>query len=303
MSRQAATISAVAVLSAFCVSPADAWGNLGHEVIAAGAWRLMTPKAQAEATRLLEQDTDTLTKPDFVSRATWADAEREAEGGRGRSHLWHFINLPLNLPADGGAIHQAIDEMSRYPALDVPAAGPSAPADDNAVDKVRQFEAELVNKNTPTPERILALKYLIHLVGDLSQPLHTTADAGGNCIPVTVNGRQETLHKVWDDEVVYANTRGHNPIFNGEQIASEITPAEIKAWSSRDPAEWAVDSYKVAVQVAYSGRATSLPGCAVRNAAPIMLTPEYQNAAYQAARLQLQKAQVRLAYVLNSALG
>lgn len=174
--------------------PALAWGNEGHEIITAIARSYLTPAARTKIDALLAADGDTLTAPDLLSRSTWADAWRAA--GHRETAQWHYADIEVDRPDVKAACFG-------YPTPDRPAS--AGPAQDCVIDRVSAFAAELADPSTPQAERILALKYVLHLVGDLHQPLHAADnhDRGGNCVRLALGGSRTTnLHSYWDTAVV-----------------------------------------------------------------------------------------------------
>src|SRR6516165_12713356 len=138
------------------------------------------PATRAEVGAMLTADPDTLTAHDIASGATWADRYRDSDRGGSRQRYeqtrqWHFVNIEL----DGPNLDRACFGHPRLPAA-VPAS--SGPAKACLVDKIEQFTAELSNSATAPGERLLALEFLLHLVGDVHQPLHAVDDhdVGGN---------------------------------------------------------------------------------------------------------------------------
>ena len=77
--------------------PATAWGDEGHKVVALIAWQMMTSAAKVAVNAILANDHDTLTPPDFASRATWADKFRETPRGS-TTAPWHYVNLEISRP-------------------------------------------------------------------------------------------------------------------------------------------------------------------------------------------------------------
>jgi hypothetical protein len=266
-----------------------AWGNEGHEIVAAIARDQLTPTARGKVDALLAADGDTLTAPDMLARATWADAWRGA--GHKETSSWHFVDVELDHPDLRSACFD-------YPKPADPAS--SGPAQDCVVDKIAEFQAELANPATPQAERILALVYLLHFVGDLHQPLHAADnhDRGGNCVQVSLGGsRTMNLHHFWDTMVL--EPLGDDPQTVATKLEAQITPTERAAWAQGDARSWAMESYGVASQVVYSFNPPH--GC-TGGQAPIALPAGYADKATEVTRVQLQKAGVRLAYVLNTAL-
>jgi hypothetical protein len=282
-------ISCVALLVA-TPAPAFAWGFEGHEVIAAIARSYLTPDVKAKADAILATDTaDTLTAPDMVSRSTWADAYRNQNRN---TAAWHFVDIELDHPDLDAACFN-------HPSLNGAPAS-QGPASDCVVDKIDEFAAELKDPATTSGERALALKFLLHFVGDVHQPLHAADnhDRGGNCVQVSLGGvRTVNLHSFWDTVVI--NDLGSDPNAVAAALEAKITPSDERAWRMGRPSQWAMESYQVARKVAYALPTT--PGCGT-GAAPIALPETYEKAADRAAAVQLEKAGVRLAWVLNLAL-
>lgn len=282
----------VSVLAALTSpSAALAWGYAGHEIIAEIARAYMTPAALAKVDALLQADiSNSLTAHDMASEAVWADAYRGA--GHKEASSWHFVNIELDHP----------DVKSARFAF--PPAGTSAssgPADDCIINKLDEFISELRNPATAPEERLTALKYVLHFVGDLHQPLHAADnhDRGGNCVSVALGGpRTQNLHSYWDTGVLAP--LGPDPVAASKALLAAITPADVRAWSAGTPRTWADESFQLARTTAYT--AGSKPGCGT-DQGPVSLPAGYADAAAKVADTQLEKAGARLAMVLNAAFG
>lgn len=278
----------LASISAVLSAPAGAWGYEGHKVIALIARAELTPAVRAKVDAILATDPDTLTEPGMAPRATWADAWRGA--GHRETAEWHFVDIELDHPDLAGACFG-------FPPGAVPAS--AGPAHDCVVDKVREFAAELGDPATTPAERLLALKYLLHFVGDIHQPLHASdnQDRGGNCVLLTGAGAPN-LHAYWDTTVVEA--LGRDPDALATTLRARITRSQRANWRRIDLNAWARESYRVSRAKAY--RVGSPRGCPTAPV-PIALPKGYAGAARSAATLQLQRAGVRLGAVLNRALA
>jgi len=273
-----------------CPAPALAWGYQGHETIAAIARAYLSDDVRSQVDAILARDPDTLTGPDMIARSTWADAWRSA--GHRETAEWHFVDIELDHPDLKSACFD-------FPKEGRPAS--SGPADDCVVDKVEAFEAELADPATSDAERLLALKYLLHFVGDLHQPLHASDhhDKGGNCVRVALEGtRTVSLHSWWDTVVV--QELGSDPQSLADQLRQQISVQDKANWEQGDPRQWAMESFAVAKNVAYT--LGSSAGC-TSDAAPIPLPAAYDAKAKETARLQIERAGVRLALLLNRALA
>lgn len=306
MKHRRLTLLTFVLMSSATAEPCFAWGNLGHSIIGEVAYNLLSPKAKTAVDQLLAMSNDPMTLPDFAHRATWADKQRQAT--HGATAAWHYVNTDLDTSAQTDAeIAAGIERACHRHVLHVPAASEAAPTDECVVAKLDEFERDLADPKTPASEKLFALLFLEHFVGDVSQPLHAISDddAGGNCVWVSYGRRVTKLHAYWDDVAVEDSVKGFNPITNGDLITRSITKADIKQWYGGTPTTWAIDSYKIAVADAYTGlRSRALPTCAAENAQnPIALSEGYRTRAAQVARSQLMKAGIRLAYVLNTTLG
>ena len=284
-------IAALAASSALCLcGPAFAWGELGHQVTALIAYDHLTPKAKARVDALLAADKDTLTAPDFTSRATWADRYRELHR---ETAAWHFVDIELDHPDLNAACFG-------FPKLAPGQPASQGPAQDCVINKIDEFAAELRDPATPQAEQIQALKFLVHLVGDLEQPLHVSDhhDRGGNCIGLNPPaGPSKNLHAYWDTAVVEA--LGSDAPNIAARLERAITPRKASSWSVGWPRSWATETFGVARQVAY--QLPSTPTCA--DHASVTLSAAYEAQAQRAAAVQLEKAGIRISAELNRSLG
>jgi hypothetical protein len=240
-------------------SLAGAWAPDGHRIIADIASRELSPEARAAVDKILGGRS-------MAEVSNWADDVRHDEAYK-NSAPWHFVNVE---PGASG-----YDE-----ARDCPPEG-------CAVTAVHDEIAALKDPATPDDKREEALKFLIHFVGDLHQPLHVSfaRDRGGNTIRVEANGVPMNLHQFWDAGSVEAAHKDWHAY--AADLSTTITPEQKGAWSSQDPAVWANESYQLAVAAAYpippDGK---LDGAYIDRAADI-------------ARIRLAAAGERLAAVLN----
>ena len=278
------------LLAALIGSQAQAWGDLGHEVTALIAYRHLLPAARAALDAMLASDTDTLTAGDFASRATWADKYRNAHR---ETAAWHFVDIEIDQP-------DLKDACFGFPVMPPKTWASQGPAQDCVVNKIDEFAAELKSPSTPPAERKLALKFLIHLIGDLHQPLHAADhhDRGGNCISLSPPvGAQNNLHAYWDVSVV--NALGHSAAQIADQLDARLSAADIKDWTQGTAQSWAMDTFEIGRRDVYA--LASTPTC--QSGGSVALSPTYQRQAEEDAVTQLLKASVRLAAVLNGALG
>jgi nuclease S1 len=297
---------ALSLFAASMLAPgsAAAWGDRGHEVTALIAYRHLTPKARERLDALLASDDDTLTPADFASRTTWADKYRSAHR---ETAAWHFINIEIDgVAIDGVGIEPTIAAACfGLPHLAAGQPASSGPAQDCIVNKIDEFFEELKSPATQPAERLLALKFLIHFIGDLHQPLHAADhdDRGGNCIALSPppTPQENNLHAYWDVGAVAALGDSAREIASA--LDSQISVEDMQAWTRGNSRTWTLESYVLAKQDAYALATppATLPTCRATGA--ITLSPDYRARARQDAALQLKKAGIRLAGLLNDALS
>lgn len=243
---------------------ARGWGPEGHRAVASIAEKNLKPET-LQAVKALFGPYDTL-----ASMSVWADDIREEHPETGP---WHYIDIPLSA--------SSID-MNR-----------DCRQGNCVVRKIQDFESVLKNKAVEPPLRRDALKFLIHFVGDLHQPLHCedNGDQGGNKVQVMFFGQAMNLHAVWDGGILRREKLYGSKL--AAELDSRMTPAEKAAWARGTMEVWAMESHALAVQVAYG----KLPHEATPN-----LGDDYLNAALPVVELQIEKAGIRLASLLNEAL-
>jgi hypothetical protein len=271
------------------------WGDLGHKVIALIAEHYLDPAVRSKVAALLAADTDPLTTHDIASEETWADKYRDSDRDTTKMRYsatwrWHFVDIELSQPDLAAACfgHRPL------PPGVLASKGPPRAC---VVDKINQFAAELGDRATSAPEQLLALKFVLHFVGDLHQPLHAADDhdTGGNKKLVTGDGlRLGNLHHYWDVEFVQG--LGTDPRQVAGSLIGRISEEQRQAWSSGTPSDWAMEAFALARRDAYG--LLPPPG----DQGTYALPPAYTEQAVRDVALQLSRAGVRLAFVLNRAL-
>jgi hypothetical protein len=296
-SKLTLTINATAWMLCLCLiqGPAYAWGDEGHEVVGLIADHYLDPAVRSRVQAILATDATQLTANDIAHEATWADKYRDSDRNTTKkrydqTHNWHFVDLEIGAPNLSTACFG-------QPKLPAAAAASAGPANDCVVDKIVEFAAELKNPATDPQERLLALEFVLHFVGDVHQPLHASddRDQGGNQKIVTAPGiRSNNLHHYWDTEFVAKLGTSDTEI--AQRLIDGISDTQRAQWSSGKPADWAMESFSAAKDHAYG----LLPAADARN--HYQLSAAYVNDATTVAAAQLSKAGVRLAMVLNQAL-
>jgi hypothetical protein len=173
-----AALLALALLASW-PGQALAWGRAGHQAMAILAWKRLSPQAKEWVRGILGDESieEAAIWPDLISH--W----------RTETLPWHYINLPL---ARG-------DAASRWKDY--------CPENACVVAAIEAQEQRLKDPTAPAAERKDALRFLIHFIGDLHQPLHCVDDddRGGNDKPVSVRGHRENLHQLIDDALIAHN--------------------------------------------------------------------------------------------------
>jgi len=172
-----------------------AWGREGHQIIVIVAEHYMRPET---ATRMRE-----LLAPESPEEASvWADEYRHDHRETG---LWHYIDIPL---ADSKI------DLAR-----------ECPNSDCVIAKTEEFLAVLKDPNAEKNAKVQALRFVIHFVGDLHQPLHDedNGDKGGNTRQVIFEGHPDNLHWVWDTGLLQHVSR--NPAAFAAELENRKFPA------------------------------------------------------------------------------
>jgi hypothetical protein len=256
------------VAAAIAPSKAYAWGYEGHEIVALIAAQSLTPAARAHVTDLLGGPDATTAMKRY---STWADKIRRS---RPNTSPWHYVDIEI----DGSGYSRSHD----------------CPNEDCVVGQIERDIRVLRDTALAKLIRADALRFLIHFVGDESQPLHCSDehDRGGNEVQVVLRRRRTNLHRIWDTSVVTPLGRNSNDV--AAILSAQITPSEKSAWSKGTPAGWAEECWGVAKRKIYANLKNRGGG------EPIILSPDYTESASSIAAQQLKRAGIRLATILNT---
>jgi nuclease S1 len=293
--------AAFAIALALPAASLFAWGDDGHEITGVIAYAHLASAVKKNVDALLAADRDTLTAADFVSRTVWADKYRDSDRQTTKKRYegtreWHFVDIELSDGNVESACH-------RYPTVSSGQFASAGPAKACVIDKIGQFAAELRSSATPKSEKVLALKFLLHFVGDLHQPLHAAdnRDRGGNDVAIIYGNHTtpDNLHSYWDRELV--ERLGSDPRTIGAALNRQISSAKAEQWSKGTFSAWARESFQQAKTVVYNFTGKREFN-AERGSKIQRLDTAYEQRALPAVREQLSKAGVRIAAVLNNAL-
>ncbi|MDH6265394.1 hypothetical protein M2360_000775 [Rhizobium sp. SG_E_25_P2] len=327
----------------FLPSAASAWWDEGHMRIAAMAYELLTPAARTEANRLTRlnpkyaewasavpatpdgspKDVDRYT---FIRAAVWADDIKEMKEYRDASSAAKDAPTHPNAGQNIGYSDLLIHAYWHY--KDIPFSNDGSPLADadavNALTQIKMFTAALPKTAGQSDDvRSYDLVWLLHLLGDVHQPLHATArftkelrlkyqlagtpdlgDRGGNDATVSpATGEIIPLHAYWDGLFGgYSTVSG--AIFDSFVVKkvggearniSKLLPPTPESAAVADPELWLEESYQIARKYAYAEPVLSAKGVAE-------LGRQYETDARNAAETQISLAGARLANVINAVL-
>jgi len=239
-----------------------AWGRIGHRVAARMAEERLTARAKAEIEALLGSGVR------LSDVATWADEQQEIAG----TGLWHFVNVPIT--------------EDRYDSRYCSPRG-------CVVSKIEEFLKILKDRGAGKAQRQLALKFIIHFIADLHQPLHVgdLNDKGGNLLQVRFFNEGSNLHRVWDYQIIERHTKNEKVWM--WDVTFLANPRMVVVWSKGGPEEWATESLNLAKKV------RRLPGSKAWIQPGTRIGSDYCNTALPLIQQQLAKACIRTAWVLN----
>lgn len=238
-------------------SVASAWGQKGHDVTCAIAQRHLTPKAQKKISEILHGRS-------IVYWANWLDnASHTPEYAYTKT--WHYKNIDAGESYDNALLCQTGDVVTAIEA------------------QVKALKSGELNKDASS----LAIKMLVHLVGDLHNPMHMghRSDRGGNRWQVQFFNMGKNLHGIWDTDIA---ERAHRWTYS--EWADEIDTADksqIKEIVKGTPSDWGRETYEIASKI-YEGTPVGSK-----------LSYDYVNTWTPVIEDQLEKAGLRLASLLN----
>ena len=276
-------IAMAALIGLAC--PAAAWWEYGHETIATIAMRTAKPETERAIRRLLARS-DLLETPACPARtieqaSVWADCVKNRPYRDRYSHAynWHYQNVDVCKPYDIKANCPDGNRVSR---------------------QIERAARLLKDRSEPTRVRVEALMFLIHLMGDLHQPLHAgdRHDRGGNDMKADYGFRPKTnLHSIWDG--LLADRAISTPAGGPAGILAEVPIADRPAMAQGTVEDWSRENWQVASQ-AYA--ALLGDACMVVPATRPVLTNAKIAELVPVLRLQVARGGIRLAHLLDEAL-
>jgi len=244
-------------------APAFAWGKIGHRVIGEIATGYLSPNADAAVTRILGTET-------LAEASTWPDYMRSdpSDFWQHTAGPWHYVTVPPG---------------KRYDQV-------GAPPEGDAVTALQRFAATVRDPKSSLADKQLALRFIVHIVGDLHQPLHAGngTDKGGNEVRVTFAGKPTNLHAVWDSALIDDEQLSYSEMARWLRV--RITARDATAWTTADPKVWIAESATL--------RDTIYPAAGETN-----LSYRYVFDHSEQMEVRLEQGGVRLAAYLNTLFG
>ncbi|MFZ0269451.1 S1/P1 nuclease [Caulobacter sp.] len=255
MKTTARLLAALAV--ALAPAHALAWGKTGHRVTGALAQRYLTPCAAEGVKRILGAET-------LAEASTYPDDMRPSPDPFWRQQAGHYHDV---VSPTGGTY-----------------AG--APPEGDAVTGLAAFAATVKDEGAPMTDRQLALRFIVHIVGDLHNPLHAGngRDNGGRDVKVVFAGRPTDLHAVWDYGLIDERQLSYTEL--DSWLAARITPAQARDWRNTDSRQWIAESAELRERI-YPTSDAPLGGAYIFAMRPLV-------------DARLQQGGVRLAAYLNA---
>lgn len=209
-------IAAFAAVATFHPAPALAWGKTGHRVVAAIADTQLSGLARAHIREILGPGES------LDEAANWPDEMRSDPSlfWQKTATPWHYVTL-------NGTTYD------------------HAPPEGDALEALNHFRSVLQDPHASLADKQAALRFVVHLVGDLHQPLHAgkCCDRGANDVKVTWFGKPTNLHAVWDSSLVDDEQLSFTEL--AAKLERHISDRQLIAWWDINPADWIGESAKV----------------------------------------------------------
>jgi hypothetical protein len=199
-------------------SIASPWGATRHRIVGRIAEQHLSPEVRQHIQALLGPET-------LAQVSTWPD-EIRSDPAWHHADPWHYVN---------------IDDDETYETA------PKNPGGD-VVEAIQRFTTVLRDPQATPQDQVVALKFLVHLVGDIHQPLHVgrREDKGGNTITVFWFGALSNLHKVWDEQLIKAGKLSFSEF---AAFLAPPTAAEVEAWQQSTVLDWVQEAMRLRSQV------------------------------------------------------
>ncbi len=239
--------------------PAAAWGVTGHRVVGLVAQNHLKRSAKRKIANVLNCNS-------LAEVSNYMD-DVKSDTLYNHTHDWHWVTI---LPG------QTYEQSQKNPKGDI-------------IMKIEEITAALKTHRLSPVQEAEHLKFLVHLVGDLHQPLHVgdRDDQGGNRERVTWFGQNSNLHRVWDSEMIEGKQLSYSDLAG---FLNEPSKDQVKQWKAMSTLEWAAVSQGLLPQV------YTLPE-------DKKLSYRYSYENFDTVQLCLMQAGIHLAGILNEIYG
>ncbi|WP_100643517.1 S1/P1 nuclease [Alteromonas facilis] len=196
-------------------SQALAWGQVGHRVTGKIAEDYLSNEAQAAIAQLLPNET-------LAEASSYADEQRSNP-----AHFWQKVAGPFH--------YVTVPEGKHYHEV-------GAPEEGDSVTALNDFRKTLLDSNASVEQKQLALRFIVHIIGDLHQPLHAGngTDRGGNDVKVRFFWEDSNLHRVWDSGMIDQRQLSYSEW--AEWLGAKISDEQASAWWDANPETWITES-------------------------------------------------------------
>jgi len=216
-------IKTLALLVVFFIpSSAGAWSTIGHRIVGQIAENHLTKRSKKAILGILGTES-------LAMASNWGDFIK-SDSNYDSLYNWHFVNLPAGL--DQAGVFSYLD-MEKEP---------------NVYNKTLQMISVLKNNQSTADQKKFALRMLVHMVGDLNQPMHTAHkdDLGGNKVYVTWFGEKSNLHKVWDDQLIDYQRLSYTEFAEAIDFS---TKKELISWKGKSLKDYIYGSYLISTKI------------------------------------------------------
>jgi hypothetical protein len=242
-----------------------AWGMSGHRIVGEIAGSYLNPKASREIKKILGNES-------IAMSSNWADFVK-SDTSFSYLNEWHYVNVDKGLNAEQMAAALQNDTGV------------------NAYSRLNFLIAQLKNKSLPQNEKLMYLRLLIHIVGDIHQPFHVSAkgDRGGNDIKLTWFNQPSNAHRLWDEQLIELQQLSYTEY---TRAINFTTGTQRNKWQAMPVSSWFFDSYQVSEVLHEELKKPDQK-----------LSYQYNFSHLQTLNEQLLKGGVRLAGLLNEIFG
>jgi hypothetical protein len=253
MNASKSRVVVLACLAILTMSSAYGFGVAGHSVASAVAESHLCVRAREAVARLSGGQS-------LAELSRWADQIRYVSAWE-HTAPWHYMNIPDNEP------------LARH----------RTPERGDVLWAINEFTQRLGDESLTPEDRADALRFVVHFVVDIHQPLHVgrLEDRGGNAISFRIDGQRTNLHRLWDSGIIARDSGSPDRYVDSVMALADANAAD---WHEAPPREWAQESQRLR---AFVYDFEDVPG------------PGYLDEAGRVLRQQLARAGVRLAVTLN----